>query len=87
MRVLGCLRSSAFPNTTLLAALLLLPLAPVAQGQTAYRPGDIVTTNFPLQNRFRWTNDTGQVYTPSNTTIRLHDFEGKIIFLLFFDVW
>ncbi len=49
--------------------------------------GSIVTTNFGLQNRFRWTNDNGQVFTPSNTTIRLNDFEGKILFAVFFDVW
>jgi len=57
-----------------------------ASAQT-YQVGGIVDTNFGLQNRFQWTNDTGQVYTPSNTTIRLHDFEGKIVFYLFFDVW
>ena len=52
-----------------------------------YNAGDIVTTNFFLQNRFLWTNDNGQVFTPSNTTIRLSDFEGKIAFFVFFDVW
>ena len=67
--------------------LLLLAAAPLARAQLPYHAGDIVTTNFPLQTRFLWTNDTGQVYTPSNTTIRLHDFEGKIAFYLFFDVW
>jgi hypothetical protein len=87
MRVFGSLQRAVFSKTALLPAMLLLLIAPVARGQTAYRPGDIVTTNFSMQNRFRWTNDTGQIYTPSNTAIRLHDFEGKIIFLLFFDVW
>ena len=54
---------------------------------TPYRAGDILSTNFGLQNRFQWTNDNGQVFTPSNTTIRLHDFAGKIVFYCFFDVW
>ena len=53
----------------------------------AYRAGDVVTNNFSLQNRLRWTNDTGQVFTPSNTVIRLSDFEGKIVFFCFFDYW
>ena len=52
-----------------------------------YQVGNIVGTNFGLQNRFRWTNDTGQVYTPSNSTICLRDFAGKIVFFVFFDVW
>ncbi|HXJ76099.1 MAG TPA: hypothetical protein VNM37_24800 [Candidatus Dormibacteraeota bacterium] len=52
-----------------------------------YHAGDVLSTNLALQNRLRWTNDTGQVYTPSNTTIRLHDFDGKIVFFCFFDVW
>jgi hypothetical protein len=77
--------SSSFPSA-LLAALLLLvgPRKALAQ---PYQVGDIVGTNFGLQNRFLWTNDYGQVYTPSNTTIRLHDFDGKVVFYLFFDVW
>jgi hypothetical protein len=87
MRVLASLPRAVFSKTALLPAVLLLLIAPVAQSQTVYRPGDIVTTNISMQNRFRWTNDTGQIYAPSNATIRLHDFEGKIIFLLFFDVW
>ena len=53
----------------------------------AYRAGDIVTNNFTLQNRFQWTNDNGQIFTPSNTFIRLSDFDGKIVFFCFFDVW
>jgi hypothetical protein len=70
-----------------LLALLFLQATPSAGAQLPYHSGDIVTTNFPLQNRFLWTNDNGQVYTPSNTTIRLHDFEGKILFCVFFDFW
>ena len=68
-------------------AFLSLHAAPCARAQLPYHAGDIVTTNFPLQNRFLWTNDSGQVYTPSNTMIRLRDFEGKILFCVFFDVW
>ena len=70
----------------LLLGLLLLAGVPGAPAQP-YQVGDIVGTNFGLQNRFRWTNDTAQVYTPSNTTILLHDFDGKIVFYIFFDVW
>lgn len=58
-----------------------------AQTQVPYRAGDVLSTNFGLQNRFQWTNDNGQIFTPSNTTIRLHDFAGKIVFYCFFDVW
>ncbi|HYV32592.1 MAG TPA: hypothetical protein VEO53_15990 [Candidatus Binatia bacterium] len=52
-----------------------------------YRAGDLVTTNFAVQNRFLWTNANGQVLTPSNTLIHLRDFEGRIVFFCFFDVW
>ncbi len=73
--------------TVTLLGFLIWHAAPLASAQLPYRVGDIVTTNFGLQNRFLWTNDNGQVYTPSNTTIRMRDFEGKILFCLFFDVW
>jgi hypothetical protein len=66
---------------------MILQAAPLAGAPVAYRAGDIVTTNFGLQNRLLWTNDNGQIYTPSNTMIRMRDFEGKILFCLFFDVW
>ena len=71
-----------------LSFFLALSLSAVkAASPPAYRAGDILSTNFGLQNRFQWTNDNGQIFTPSNTTIRLHDFEGKIVFFCFFDVW
>jgi len=70
----------------LLVGLLFLSSAPVSRAQP-FTAGTIITTNFGLQNRFRWTNDNGQVFTPSNTTIRLSDFDGKIVFFSFFDVW
>jgi hypothetical protein len=63
-----------------------LSLAPSAQAQQGYRPGDIVSTNFGLVNRYRWTNDNGQVFPP-NATFRLNQFDGKIVFFVFFDVW
>ena len=69
-----------------LSALLFLFAAPVCRAQP-FTAGTIITTNFGLQNRFRWTNDNGQIFTPSNTTIRLSDFDGKIVFFSFFDVW
>jgi len=71
----------------LLACLLFVASAGVRSARAQVNVGDIVTTNFGLQNRFQWTNDNGQVFTPSNTTVRLHDFAGKIVFFVFFDVW
>ena len=62
-------------------------VALAATAQQPYRAGDIVTTNFAVQNRFLWTNANGQVLTPSNTLIHLRDFEGRIVFFCFFDVW
>ena len=58
-----------------------------ATSMAAYQVGNIVTNDFAIQNRLRWTNDNGQVFTPSNTVLRLGDFEGKIVFFCFFDVW
>ena len=52
-----------------------------------YTVGNIVTNELTLLNRLRWTNDNGQVFTPSNTVLRLSDFDGKIVFFVFFDVW
>ena len=60
--------------------------SPLARGQQGYRPGDVVGTNFGFVNRYRWTNDTGQVFAPGST-FRLSDFDGKIVFFVFFDVW
>ena len=57
-----------------------------AQAQQGYRPGDIVNTNFSFVNRYRWTNDNGQVFN-TNDVFRLSDFDGRIVFFVFFDVW
>jgi hypothetical protein len=67
----------------LLASASALPL----QGQTPYKAGDVLTTNLTMQNRFAWTNDNGQVFPATNSSIRLSDFAGKIAFFIFFDVW
>lgn len=64
----------------------LLCLATSVGAQTGYRPGDVIGTNFGFVNRYRWTNDNGQVFAPG-TTFRLSDFDGKIVFFVFFDVW
>ena len=66
-------------------ALIVISSAPSAQAQ-GYRPGNIVNTNFGFVNRFLWTNDTGQVFA-SNAVFRLSDFDGRIVFFVFFDVW
>ena len=64
----------------------LLLLIPAAEAQPPYLAGEVVGTNFGFVNRYRWTNDNGQVFAP-NTTFRLSDFDGKIVFFVFFDVW
>ncbi len=69
----------------LLFSLLLFGAAPVAQAQ--FQIGNIVSTNFGLVNRYRWTNDNGQVFTPTNTLICLSDFDGKVVFFVFYDTW
>ena len=79
------LRFSFFKTIFLLFALW-LPSAFSVRAQP-YNAGDIVTTNLAFQNRLLWTNDNGQVFAPSNTLLRLSDFEGKIAFFMFFDVW
>lgn len=66
--------------------LTLLFLTPAAEAQPPYLAGEVVGTNFGFVNRYRWTNDNGQVFVP-NATFRLSDFDGKIVFFVFFDVW
>ena len=67
--------------------LALVSAIPFANAQQGYPVGQIVTTNFSLVNRYLWTNDTSQVFTPYNTVLRLSDFDGKIVFFEFFAVW
>ena len=74
-------------NPFIVAAWLILLGGFVSKGQTPFKAGDILTTNLTMQNRFLWTNDNSQVFYPSNTSIRLSDFAGKIAFFVFFDVW
>jgi hypothetical protein len=66
--------------------LALLVAVPFATAQQGYQVGELVTTNFTLVNRYLWTNDIGQVFTP-NTPLRLNDFAGKIVMFEFFAVW
>jgi len=78
---------SVVPRLSLLlfaSAVLLAGSASAQQG--AYRIGDVVT-NFTLPNRYLWTNDNGQIFTPGNTSWRLSDFSGKIVFFEVFAVW
>jgi thiol-disulfide isomerase/thioredoxin len=67
--------------------LFCLSVVPCRAQVPTYPTGSIVRTNFGFQNRYRWTNDNGQVFTPSNTVFRLSDFEGKIVMFEFFAVW
>ena len=67
--------------------LALFAIVPLASAQQGYRVGQIVNTNFTLVNRYLWTNDSSRVFTPSNTVIRLSDFDGKIVFFELFAVW
>lgn len=84
---MGILNPSVKTPRVCLATLLLAALfLTLAEAQAAYQPGDIVGTNFGFVNRYRWTNDNGQVFAP-NSTFRLSDFDGKIVFFVFFDVW
>src|SRR5688572_13039131 len=71
---------------SLLAAALICNLLPISAQAQGYRPGNIVSTNFGFVNRYLWTNDNGQVFA-SNTVFRLSDFDGRIVFFVFFDVW
>lgn len=81
--VLNSKRGMALAVTSFLLALA----GECAAAPLPYHAGDVIGTNFGLQNRLLWTNDLGQIYSPSNTTIRLYDFAGKIVFFCFFDVW
>ena len=72
----------------LCGTILLATIAPVPDaGAQGYPVGAIVTNDFGMQNRLRWTNDAGRIFTSSNSQIRLSDFDGKIVFFCFFDVW
>jgi|GEM_PF-5285036 hypothetical protein len=78
---------SVVPRLSLLLFGCVALLASPARAQIGvYRIGDIVTNNFVMQNRYQWTNDNGQVFTPGSN-FRLSDFAGKIVFLEFFAVW
>ena len=71
---------SLVPRQSLLVFAVTVLLASSASAQQgAYRIGDVVT-NFSLPNRYVWTNDNGQIFTPGNTSWRLSDFAGKIVF-------
>lgn len=80
-----------FPSVVSRLSLLVFACTVLLSGsasaqQGAYRIGDIVTNNFALLNRYRWTNDNGQVFAPGST-FRLSDFAGKIVFFEVFAVW
>jgi hypothetical protein len=86
MKTASSLRYLSVFRAGVLLSLFWLLCAPLLRAQP-FQAGSIVTTNFAMQNRLLWTNDNGQVFTPSNSLIHLSDFEGKIVFLIFFDVW
>jgi hypothetical protein len=78
---------AVFPRLSLVLFACAMLLAGNASAQLgAYRIGDVVT-NFTLPNRYLWTNDNGQIFTPGNTSWRLSDFAGKIVFFEVFAVW
>jgi hypothetical protein len=82
--------ASRIASPAVIRAIFLLAListAPFASAQQSYQVGQIVTTNFSLVNRYLWTNETGQVFTPANSLLRLSDFDGKIVFFELFAVW
>jgi hypothetical protein len=82
-----CFTSSASCLLPFLLAATVFQAGSTRSEAQGYRAGDVITTNFSFGNRYLWTNDNHQVFTPSNTVIRLSDFDGKILFLDFFDVW
>ena len=69
-----------------LALLCLLVFLSSTEAQ-GLRPGDIVNTNFGFVNRYRWTNETTDQVIPAGNVFRLREFDGKIVFFVFFDVW
>jgi hypothetical protein len=87
MNVVSGIGNCLLLRRTLLVAVVALFFAPPVFAAIPYRVGEIVGTNFGFQNRYLWTNDNGQVFTPSNTVIRLSDFAGKIVMFEFFAVW
>ncbi len=86
MNTAGSLGHLSVFRAGVVLSLFWLTCAPLLRAQP-FQAGSIVTTNLAMQNRFLWTNDNGQVFTSSNTVIHLSDFEGKIAFFMFFDVW
>ena len=85
--ILTAFSMKPLPWRIALTSLALIFTLAAAEGQTPYRVGDIVTNTLAMQTRLRWTNDNGQVFTPSNTIVRLSDFDGKLVFYCMFDVW
>jgi hypothetical protein len=80
------MKSSSLKLLLFLALVIAPGFVPASAHAQGYRPGDIVNTNFGFVNRYRWTNDNGQVFT-TNDVFRLSDFDGRIVFFVFFDVW
>jgi len=86
MKILTGLRPFRSWSALFLFALPVVQHAPRAEAQ-GYQVGQVVTNNFSLMTRLQWTNDNGEVFTPTNTALRLSDFNGKILLLEFFAVW
>jgi|SoiMethySBSTD1v2_1073268.scaffolds.fasta_scaffold266664_2 hypothetical protein len=82
-----CFPSPSSLRPLIVAAVVMFAGGFTGNGQTPFKAGDILTTNLTMQNRFLWTNDNGQVFPATNSSIRLSDFAGKIAFFVFFDVW
>src|SRR5260221_1459467 len=57
--------------TVTLLGFLIWQAAPLAHAQLPYRVGDIVTTNFGLQNRFRSEEHTSELQSHSDLVCRL----------------
>jgi len=86
MKILTRLRPFHSWSALFLLVLQVVQHTPRAEAQ-GYQVGQVITNNFSLMTRFQWTNDNGQVFTPTNTALRLSDFNGKILLLEFFAVW
>lgn len=67
----------------LLACLAVFAAGIVPARAAFYQPGNIVS-NFTLINRLAWTNESGRVFG-AGAPLQLSDFDGKILFMEFFD--
>jgi hypothetical protein len=80
MGITGSMRS-----TRLAMCFLMLGLSAIsAFGQKLYQPPQIITNDFALYARLRFTNYWGRVFPPGSA-VHLSDLTGYVVFMEFFD--